>query len=133
MRRVRAVAVVALAFALPAAAVAASSTPVLGSAKTFQGGKGFGKVQPKTVFLGGDPTGLFQHLSWKHWGSSTATGTGTGFYPPPGKPTADSVKVPVTLVASSLGSCSGHTGYRKLATYFTYKGHKKAGSKFSIC
>lgn len=136
MKRVRVVAVVAVTIAAlvcSALALASSSTPVLGSAKAFMGGQGFGKVKPKTVFLGGDPTGLFKKLSWKDWGSSTTTGTGSGYYPPPGKPTADSVKVPVTLIASSIGKCNGHEAYRKLATYFTYKGHKKAGSKFNIC
>lgn len=136
MTRVRVVAVVAVmsaALACAALAVAASSAPVLGSASAFMGGQGFGKVKPKTVFLGGDPTGLFKKLSWKDWGSSTATGTGSGFYPPPGKPTVDSVKVPVTLIASSLGKCHGHEAYRKLAVYFTYKGHKKTGSKLGIC
>jgi hypothetical protein len=135
MTRVRVVAGVAVTIvALACAALAvASSTPVLGSAKAFPSGQGFGKVKPKTVFLGGDPTGMFKKLTWKDWGSSSATGTGSGFYTPPGKPTADSVKAPVTLVASSLGECHGHEAYRKLAITFTYKGHKKAGSKLGIC
>jgi hypothetical protein len=135
MKRVRVVAVVAIALvALSTAALAiASATPVLGSATKFQNGEGFGKVKPKTVFLGGDPTGMFKKVTWKHWGSATATGTGTGFYPPPGKPVAESVKVPAKLVASSLGTCHGHEAYRKIRFYFTYKGHTKPGAKYNIC
>jgi hypothetical protein len=135
MKRVRVFAgVVVTVAALSVAGLAvASSTPVLGSAKAFPSGKGFGKVKPKTVFLGGDPTGMFTKLTWTGWGSATSTGVGSGYYVPPGKPTADAVKVPATLVASTLGKCNGHTAYKKLAVYFTYKGHKKSGSKLNIC
>jgi hypothetical protein len=135
MKRVRVFAVMAIAIvALSTAALAmASATPVLGSAKAFTGGKGFGKVKPKTVFLGGDPTGLFTKVTWKNWGSATATGSGSGFYPPPGKPTADSVKVPAKLVAYSLGTCHGHEAYRKIKFYIKYKGKTVAGAKYNIC
>jgi hypothetical protein len=119
--------------ALPAGSAASSPAPVLGSAKAFPSGKGFGKVKPTTVFLGGDPTGLFKSVTWAGWGASKSTGSGQGYYPPPGKPTADAVKVPVTLVASSLGQCHGHRAYRKLAVSFEYKGHSHAGSKLNIC
>jgi hypothetical protein len=118
---------------IPAGLASAGASPVLGNKKAFPSGKGFGSVKPKTVFLGGDPTGLFTKLTWNGWGKSKATGTGKGNYPPPGKPVADAVKVPVTLVASSLGSCHGRQAYRKLAVYFEYKGHKKSGIKTSIC
>jgi len=120
--------------ALPAGSGASTVKPVLGSAKAYRpAGKGFGTVKPKTVFLGGDPTGLFTKLRWAGWGASKSTGTGSGYYPPPGKPTADAVKVPVTLVASSLGQCNGRLAYRKLAVSFKYKGHEHAGSKLDIC
>jgi hypothetical protein len=118
---------------VPASLGTTPSAPVLGSAKAFMGGKGFGSVKPKTVFLGGDPTGLFTKVTWKRWGHSKATGTGKGYYPPPGKPVAESVVVPVTLVASSLGTCHGHLAYRRLGLTFEYKGHEHPGSKENIC
>ena len=118
---------------IPSGLAATSSVPVLGSAKAFPAGKGFGAVKPKTVFLGGDPTGLFKDVKWTRWGKSTSTGHGKGYYPPPGKPTADAVQVPATLVASSLGTCKGHLAYRHLAVFFEYQGHKKTGSTFKIC
>jgi len=114
------------------AASAASSTPTLGS---HLGGatKGFGQIKPKTVFLGGDPTGLVTKLTWKSWSASVAVGTGTGSYPPPGKPVAEAVKVPVTLKASSLGTCKGHKAYERLSFTFHYKGKAIKGSLWGIC
>jgi hypothetical protein len=139
MRGTGAVAGVLAAAALAAVAVAPSglaaptSVPVLGSAAGFTGGKGFGTVKPKTVDLGGDPTGQFTKLKWTGWGSNKATGNGTGNYPPPGQPVSHAVKVPATLVVSQLGRCHGKTAYRHMAIFFTYKGHKKAGRSFNIC
>jgi hypothetical protein len=118
---------------MPAGLAAASSVPVLGAKSAFPAGKGFGSVKPKTVFLGGDPTGLFKNVTWSHWGSSKATGKGTGNYPPPGKPVADAVKVPATLVVTQLGTCHGKTAYKHMAIFFTYKGKKKTGSSLNIC
>jgi hypothetical protein len=114
--------------------VATTTTPVLGSASFgTPAAKGFGTVKPKTVFLGGDPTGLFSHLSWKNWGKPKATGHGTGFYDPPNKPVAASVKAKVTLVASSLGQCNGTLAYRRLAVSFRYHGRNHAGTSLRIC
>jgi hypothetical protein len=107
--------------------------PVLGSAHAFSGGKGFGTVKPKTVYFGGDPTGNFTNLTWTRWGTAKSTGNGKGYYPPPGKPVADAVRVPVTLVASKLGTCHGHLAYRRLAVTFIYKHHKEKGVTRNIC
>jgi len=115
-----------------AAAVAASSTPTLGShlgAPT----QGFGQVRPRTVFLGGDPTGLVKNVTWKAWGKPVTVGTGTGYYPPPGKPVAAAVKVPVTLTASKLGTCTGRKAYKRLSFIFHYKGNAIQGSVWGIC
>jgi hypothetical protein len=115
-----------------AAAVAVSSTPTLG---THLGGatKGFGLVKPKTVFLGGDPTGLVTKLTWNSWGSPVTVGTGTGYYPPPGNPVVAAVKVRVTLDASKLGTCKGHKAYKRLSFTFHYKGKAIKGSVWGIC
>ncbi len=115
-----------------AAAVAGSRTPTLGR-RLGGDTKGFGQVQPRTVFLGGDPTGLVAKLIWKSWGKPVALGTGTGYYPPPGKPVAAAVKVPVTLTASSLGACKGHQAYKRLSFTFYYKGKVINGSIWGIC
>jgi hypothetical protein len=114
--------------------MATSTQPVLGTTSFgAPSAQGFGTVKPKTVFLGGDPTGLFKHLSWKQWGKKKATGHGTGFYDPPGKPTAESVKAKVTLVASSLGECQGTLAYRKLAVSFLYHHREHAGTRLNLC
>jgi len=113
-------------------ALAASATPTLGSDLGVPT-QGFGTVKPARVFLGGDPTGLVTKLTWKSWGSATAVGSGTGYYPPPDKPTAESVKVPVTLDASELGTCKGKHTYKRLAFIFHYKGKAMKGSVLGIC
>jgi hypothetical protein len=119
---------------IPAAASASRrAVPVLGSRHAFPAGVGFGTVKPKTVYFGGDPTGEFTNVGWTGWGNVQSTGKGKGSYPPPGKPVADAVRVPVTLVASSLGSCNGHLAYRRLAVTFVYKHHNEKGVTRNIC
>jgi hypothetical protein len=108
-----------------------NSVPVLGA-----GGLpavGFGKTKPGEVYFGGDPTGMFKHLSWSHWGYATATGSGNGYYDPPHKPTAASVPAHVILSASSLGICHGKLAYRELAVTFVYKGHDETGTRMAVC
>jgi hypothetical protein len=108
-----------------------NSVPVLGA-----GGVpavGFGKTKPSEVYFGGDPTGMFKHLSWSRWGYASATGSGSGYYDPPNVSTAGSVPAHVILLASSLGVCHGKLAYRELAVTFVYKGHDEAGTKKSIC
>ena len=121
----------ACALGMSAAALAAGSVPTLGNHIT--GTTGFGQVKPATVELGGDPTGDVMKLTWKSWGATSATGSGTGFYPPPGKPVAESVQVPVTLTASDLGTCKGHRAYERLSFTFHYKGKAIKGSAWGIC
>jgi hypothetical protein len=115
-----------------AAALAASTAPTLGSHLGMPR-KGFGQVKPKTVSLGGDPTGTVTKLSWKSWGKSVAVGTGSGYYVPQGQPTAGAVKATVKLKASSLGTCKGHRAYKRLSFTFLYKGKLHPGSSFGIC
>jgi hypothetical protein len=122
------------AVGLATTSLAVSTQPVLGTTSFgAPAAVGFGLVKPKTVFLGGDPTGDFKHLSWQNWGKPKATGHGMGFYDPPGKSVAASVKAKVTLVASSLGECGGRLAYRRLAVSFLYHGHSHAGTKLSLC
>ncbi len=115
-----------------AAALATSSTPTLGS---HLGGptKGFGRIRPKSVSLGGDPTGTVTKLRWSSWGKSVAVGSGSGFYVPPGEPTAGAVKATVRLKASSLGICKGQRAYKRLSFRFSYKGKSHSGASYGIC
>jgi hypothetical protein len=108
-----------------------NSVPVLGAGGVST--VGFGKTKPGEVYFGGDPTGMFKHLSWSRWGYATATGSGSGYYDPPNKQTAASVPAHVILLASSLGVCHGKLAYRELAVTFVYKGHDEIGAKEAVC
>ena len=41
----------------------------------LKGTKGFGQVKPRTIFYGGDPTGLVCYIHWRNWGAPTALGS----------------------------------------------------------
>jgi len=84
--------------------------------------EGFGTVRPTYVFNGGDPTGKFSDITWQSWGGDKATGTGTGYWEPPGQPVAASVKAPINLVAYDRQTCGGRLVYRRLAVYFPTHG-----------
>ena len=67
-------------------------------------GHGFGTVQPKSIYNGGDSSGLVENIRWEGWGESSTYGTGLGhqFRPNGGyyeKP------VEVRLQARKLGNC----------------------------
>jgi hypothetical protein len=53
-----------------------SSKVVLGSPTLLAHSKGFGTVAPRTIFQGGDPSGLITHIRWQRWGRATAIGWG---------------------------------------------------------
>jgi hypothetical protein len=108
-----------------------NSVPLLGSGGAPR--VGFGTSQPAEVSFGGDPTGMFKHIGWSHWGYATAIGSGDGYYDPPNAPTSASVPTRVILTASSLGVCHGKLAYRELAVTFVYKGHDEPGSKQVVC
>jgi hypothetical protein len=103
-----------------AVGVARAERPVLGARAAFPGGRGFGSVAPRTVFLGGDPTGLVTHLHWRRWGSARATGAGEGWCP--GVSVAAGYRCPASLRATVLGSCHGRPAYEHLA--FSFETHK---------
>lgn len=42
------------------------------------GTKGFGRVKPREIFYGSDPTGLVCDIHWHSWGGRVARGTGVG-------------------------------------------------------
>jgi hypothetical protein len=91
---------------------------------TFAHGSGFGKVMPKTVFNGGDPTGLVTSITWHDWGQRQATGTGRGLWVGPGQAVAQGTIEPVRIVAFDLGTCNGRYMYAAVEWYFPQ--HKQA-------
>src|SRR5437588_6907841 len=55
-------------------ALGGAQAPVLGAKGAFSYGKGFGKVKPREVYLGGDATGDVKSLTWHKWSSGHAVG-----------------------------------------------------------
>jgi hypothetical protein len=105
--------------ALPAAVSsgsAAPSSPVIGIHKSFGvSSAGWGRVRPKVLFNGGDPSGDITSIHWTSWGGRTAHGRGKN---PIFKPSGGYYKKDVTirLRATDLGTChsSGKRAYRHL-------------------
>jgi hypothetical protein len=113
-----AVTTVAFAICLVAAAgsAAASRRVVLGSASfAAPNGSGWGSAHPRTIFNGGDPSGLVTDVRWRGWGGRTAFAIGRssifkpkgGYYPR---------LVTIELHAVALGRCraGGPLAYRRL-------------------
>jgi hypothetical protein len=123
---------VAMLFAvgLPAA-IARGTSPVLGSKQAFPSGKGFGSVKPRTVFLGGDPTGYVSSITWHNWGASRSVGYGEGWCP--GQSVAAGHPCSAALHLSGLGTCHGRRAYTKLAFYFKNGSSWMAGTKLNAC
>ena len=86
-----------------------SESPTLG-AKAFSApyGYGFGTVQPRSIYNGGDTSGLVEEISWQDWGESTAYGTGLGHQFRPNGGYYDK-PVKVRLQARDLGTCGKGT------------------------
>ncbi len=112
-----------------AAAASGSAVPVLG-AKFGTGQKGFGQVHPRSLYAGGDPTSIVNHIHWKSWGKTLAIGTAQAFYVPPRGPVAAGYMQPARIVASRLGTCRGRYAYRRVQWYFPTHGqhYKKLGN-----
>lgn len=108
-----------------------TSTPVLGWKGAFQNGQGFGKIKPRTVYLGGDPTGKVSSITWRNWGHRSALGLGTGWCP--GVSVAAGYFCPAALHVSTLGTCHGHRAYLKLVFDFMMGGRWVRGSKWNSC
>lgn len=119
-----------LAFVMPIAS-GSSSVPVLGWKGAFRSGTGFGSVKPRTVYLGGDPTGEVKAISWHQWGSARAVGFGRGWCP--GQSVASGHPCPAALHVSGLGLCHGQRAYRMLAFYFKSGRKWTTGSRWNAC
>jgi hypothetical protein len=102
-----------------AAVETAHGEPTLGlRTGTFADGSGWGQVRPKTVYNGGDPTGLVTSISWHGWGDAQAIGAGRGLYVAPGQAVAQGTIEPVRIVAFDLGTCNGRYMYAAVEWYF---------------
>lgn len=104
-----------LACLVGAVAAAPASALVLGS-KSFMGpyGIGWGTKKPKTIFNGGAPSGLAEHLRWRHWGESVATARGRiALYKPGGGYYAR--RGTIKLRAYAIGPCAGRRAYTRLS------------------
>ncbi|HEY5431654.1 MAG TPA: hypothetical protein VIK04_21260 [Solirubrobacteraceae bacterium] len=117
-----------------AAAAQAGTAPTLGISRA-PSQEGYGQVEPRTIFNGGDPTGLVTHVHWTHWGQPRAMGSGIGDWVWPGLSVAGgSTPVRATVVAFDLGSCAGRPAYRKIAWYFPSRGQTFDARQFiNIC
>ena len=81
--------------------------------------KGYGKVKPRTIDNGGDPTGLVDHVRWRRWGERRAIGSGFGYWVWPGQGVAGgSIRTRAVVVAYDLGRCRGRRAYRKIHWFF---------------
>lgn len=89
--------VVVVFVAIPSAALA--KAPVLDS-HHLPGAIGFGHAQPRTVYLGGDPSGVVCRIRWVTWGRSLAVGIGVAENPTPD--VAHGYWTPAVIIASGL-------------------------------
>ncbi len=85
------------------------AVPVLGDA--MGGVQGFGTAHPSALALGNDITGHMTKIHWTHWGAAQATGSGTGYWVPSGKPLSDARPAPGKILAYDLGKCHGVRAY----------------------
>jgi hypothetical protein len=104
------------------ARAAAGAAPQLGRASS-SAQSGFGRVRPQKIFLGGDPTGLVEHIRWTGWGAGEAIGEGDAEYEWPGTAVAaNGIGPGARVVAFHLGTCHGHPSYNALEWYFPKDG-----------
>jgi hypothetical protein len=114
----------------PTSATSSSTTrpppdsPTLGLTGAWFEGSGFGQVEPTTIFLGGDPTGLLTAVTWSTWGGSEATGKGTGWFVPPSASTTQGSYQQASIVSFDLGRCGNHRAYEEVDWYFPLEGQK---------
>jgi hypothetical protein len=86
------------------------------------GQQGYGQIRPTTIFNGGDPTGLVQHIVWQSWGGPVATGTGISEYVGPSQIVANGAEEQSTVVAFNPGICQNVLMYEAVEWYFPQHG-----------
>ncbi len=97
-----------------------AAVPVLGDAAA--GSFGFGKAHPRVIAVANDIITQIHRISWRNWGATQASGTGTGYWIPAGKPASDARAAPARIVAFDLGSCHGVRAYRKVEWWLPSRG-----------
>jgi hypothetical protein len=76
-------------------------------------GEGWGTAHPKTIYNGGDPSGLISDVHWASWGGAVALGHGlNSIFKPHGGYYGH--QVAIQLKAKRIGRCEGHSAYLKL-------------------
>lgn len=115
---------------LIAAIVCASSPPASAASEPVlagpwaRGQHGYGQRRPATVFNGGDPTGLVEHIEWRSWGGARAVGIGTGIYVGPSQIVAEGTPQATVIVLFKLGSCHGRRAYDAITWYYPQHGER---------
>jgi hypothetical protein len=128
-RRLLAVAVVPAAAVLSLTGVAVSQAgaapapavhqPVLGRASgDFSRATGLGKVKPRRIDFGGDPTSFVKRITWHSWGGLRATGTGRAVWVPPDQPVSNGRIQNVRIVGFHRGMCNGTFMYKAVEWFF---------------
>jgi hypothetical protein len=72
---------------------------------------GFGHVKPRTIFLGGDGTGVICRIHWLSWGGEFAIGTGTAADVVGQQDDAHARWSPAVVILSKLGTWHGQPAY----------------------
>jgi hypothetical protein len=94
----------------------------------LKGTKGFGRVKPREIYYGGDPTGLVCRIHWRSWGGRVARGTGVGWYVSGTESVAQGHAAKATVIASKLGKWKGRPAYTRLKWSFPNHGRDRASS-----
>jgi hypothetical protein len=94
----------------------------------LKGTKGFGRVKPREIYYGGDPTGLVCDIHWHSWGGRGARGTGVGWYISGNQSVAQGHAAIATVIASKLGTWKGRPAYNRLTWSFPNHGHDRPAS-----
>jgi hypothetical protein len=109
-----------------------AALPVLGDANG--GTAGFGQARPRVIALANDIITQIHGITWGNWGATQASGAGTGYWIPAGKPASDSQAAPAKIVAFDLGSCHGVRAYRKVEWWLPSRGgHFSAQNATPTC
>jgi hypothetical protein len=119
---------IVLALSLAGATAASATVPILtGQPNPLPDAKGFGQVKPKTIYLGGDPTGLVCRIHWLTWGGQLAIGTGVGWYITSHQAVSEGTPASAVVVLSRLGTWHGRPAYKAWGWYYP---EAEAGSEF---
>jgi hypothetical protein len=119
----------ALSLAVAICSICASSATAGGPSPVLAGPwglhqRGYGHVKPVTIFNGGDPTGLVQHIHWISWGGPQAVGAGIAEYVGPHQIVAEGSQEIAKIVLFHLGHCHGRRAYDAIEWYFPQHGER---------